>query len=290
MKKERVIPRDSEVKRIFALLEPWRILTSPDYTGIDLIPDQGPLLFVGNHTLLGVLDAPLLFRELYLKRQIFLRALGDHIHFKLPIWRDFLHKYGVVDGNRENCSQLMEERESILVFPGGSREVAKRKGERYKLIWDGRYGFAKMAIRHQCTIVPFSAVGVEDGYDIVFDAEDLMSSPIGPIIKKLGIREDTLLPVIHGIGPTMIPRPQRLYFQFHKPIVTSCYGGELEGNSSVEAVWQETYHSVEYGIKNLIEKRRSDPNRRLLPRVLSELTRLVEARQQGKRKTRQERI
>jgi hypothetical protein len=42
--------------------------------------------------------------------------------------------------------ELMRDGASILVFPGGAREAFERRGERYRLIWDGRTGFARLAI------------------------------------------------------------------------------------------------------------------------------------------------
>ena len=171
------------------LFVPWHWLTAPKSIGIEQVPDRGPLLFVGNHTIFGVLDAPMMFFELYTKRGIFLRSLGDHLHFRIPLWRDLLRRFGVVDGTRENCAQLMRAGESILVFPGGGREVAKRKGEKYKLIWKNRVGFARMAIRFGCPIVPFAAVGAEDAFDILLDANDLMASPLGAILERLGVRD-----------------------------------------------------------------------------------------------------
>jgi hypothetical protein len=41
---------------------------------------------------------------------------------------------GVVLGTPEGCAELMVCGESIPVFPGGGREVCKRKGEKCELI------------------------------------------------------------------------------------------------------------------------------------------------------------
>lgn len=41
----------------------------------------------------------------------------------------------MVLGTPENCAALMQAGQSILVFPGGGREVMRRKGEAYRLIW-----------------------------------------------------------------------------------------------------------------------------------------------------------
>ena len=44
-----------------------------------------------------------------------------------------------------------------------------------------------MALRHGYTVVPFSAIGVEDALDIVVDADELFASPLGPVLRKLKI-------------------------------------------------------------------------------------------------------
>ncbi len=184
------------------LLKPLQLLSRPVSYGLVNVPRGGPGLFVGNHTLFGIFDAAIMFLELYTKRDITLRALGDHIHFRIPLWRRLLSRYGVVDGTRENCARLMAARESILVFPGGAREVFKRKGEKYKLIWGERVGFARMAIQHRYPIIPFAAVGAEEAWDIVLDANDLVPAPLQEVLGRLGFWTDALLPIVKGIGPT----------------------------------------------------------------------------------------
>src|SRR5205085_1291353 len=107
----------------------------------DNIPAERPLMFVGNHTLYGILDSALLFDMLYRERGILLRGLGEHLHFKIPLWGPLLARFGVVDGTRANCDALLAAGECTLVFPGGAREVARRKNEKYPLHWKERMGF-----------------------------------------------------------------------------------------------------------------------------------------------------
>ena len=275
-------PDTREVERVLRVLEPWRILTSPKIFGLDRVPDSRPLLFVGNHTLFGVLDVPMLFRELLTREDIFLRSLGDRLHFKVPLWRDFLLRYGVLPGTRKNCAQLMENGECVLVFPGGGREVAKRKNEKYKLIWKERIGFARMAVRHGCTIVPFSAIGVEDAYDILLDVGDLLASPLGPLVKKLDVRYDILWPIVKGAGPTPFPRPHRLYFRIGEPIETASLGGDFENTELCKTVRDQVRSEIEFGIQWLQKEREGDPKRNFLPRVIGELKNLVETRASGR--------
>jgi len=140
-------PSPAFVARTLRVMEPLRKLINPKVYGIENVPERGALL-VGNHTVLGVLDLPLICAELW-KRGRIVRALGDHAQFKVPGWRDMLKSVGVVEGSRANCAELMQRGELILVFPGGGREVAKRKGERYELVWKNRIGFARRGIREQ---------------------------------------------------------------------------------------------------------------------------------------------
>jgi 1-acyl-sn-glycerol-3-phosphate acyltransferase len=254
-------------KRALSLIAPWRALTSPKFVGLDRIPDVRPLLFVGNHTVWGLLDVPFFFAELYERRGIFLRSLGDHAHFRVPLWRDLLSRLGVVDGTREACAALMRAGEAILVFPGGGREVAKRRGERYTLHWRERLGFARLAIEHRCIIVPFASVGAEDALDVVLDASDLLRTPIGKRLARTGMRVDCVPPLVKGIGPTPLPRPERLYFELREPIDPRAFGDDGADDDAARALRDRVRHEVEAGIQSLFATRERDPHRRLLPRI-----------------------
>jgi len=263
----------AEIHRALALLSPLRAVAQPKFVGLDRIPSRRPLLFVGNHTVWGVLDVPFLFAELYERKGIFLRGLGDHVHFQIPLWRDLLWKLGAVDGTREACSALMEAGEAVLVFPGGGREVAKRRGERYRLLWKERLGFARLAVQHACTIVPFAAVGIEDALDVVLDSSDLLRTPLGKAIQRLGFRVDLLPPIVKGIGPTPLPRPERLYFEMRDPVDPHAFATRAGDDDGVRALRDHVRAEVEAGIASLQAAREVDPDRKLLPRLTRRLRR-----------------
>lgn len=50
---------------------PWRSLISPVVRGVEHLPSGAvgsrPILFVGNHTLMGLYDLPVLLMELYMR-------------------------------------------------------------------------------------------------------------------------------------------------------------------------------------------------------------------------------
>lgn len=260
------------MRELVLLLTPLHVLTSPVSYGLGHIPRRRPCLFVGNHTLFS-LDAPLLIAELYTKRGIVIRSLGDHVHFRIPLWRDLLTKFGVIDGTRDNCAALMAAGESVLVFPGGAREVFKHKGEKYRLLWGERLGFARMAIRHRYPIVPFAAVGAEDAWDIVLDGDAWVPEHARPLLERLGIRTDAFIPLVKGLGPTPLPRPERLYFAFDRAIETDRYDGRDTDTAACRALRDRTRHAIENRIAFLLALRARDPERDLLPRLLKQVER-----------------
>lgn len=260
-------PEPESVERGLSLLRPLRMVVDPVVIGAERIPDDRPLLLVGNHTIFGVLDVPFLYAELWDRLRIYPRALGHHLHFTLPGWKELVGLLGVVDGTRENCAALMRAGEVLLVFPGGAREAVKRKGERYALMWKRRLGFVRMALAHGCTIVPFAALGADDAFDVIMNPEEVEGTQLGQFLRGIGLPRELLPPLVRGIGPTPLPRPERLYFQFCEPIPTR----ELQGREHDDEVCLElrdrVRDAVRGGIEQLREHRVRDPERAWLPRL-----------------------
>lgn len=262
-------PNRVEVQVARRLLAPWRWLTAPRFSGLERVPTDRPVLFAGNHTTFALLDAPFLLLGLHDHLGILPRTLGDHLHFRVPGWRTVVERFGVVDGTPDNVRALMRARESIVVFPGGAREVFKRRGERYTLAWGRRTGFVRLAVEFGYPIVPFAAVGADDAWDILLDADDLLASPLGPFISRLAPRADVIPPVVRGLGPTMIPRPVRFYFDFAAPVETAALAGRQGDDDLCFAVREVVRRAVDDGLVRLLVEREHDPDDALLPRLLA---------------------
>jgi hypothetical protein len=65
-----------------------------------------------------------------------------------------LARYGAVKATPRNCFKLIEAGESVLLYPGGAREVAKRRGEANTLIWKEETDFVRLAMRHGYALNP----------------------------------------------------------------------------------------------------------------------------------------
>jgi 1-acyl-sn-glycerol-3-phosphate acyltransferase len=259
------------------LVQPLKRLLSPVSLGTDRIPREGALLLTGNHTIYGLLDIPMLGLEVYEKTGRVVRGLGDHNHFALPVWRDL--RLGAVRGTRENCARLLEAGEAVLVFPGGGREVMKHKHEQYKLVWKERVGFARLAIQYGVPIVPFASVGVEDMFEIVVDADDVLRSPAGALLRALRITEqpwfrhgEILPPIARGKGLGPLPRLERQYFLFGEPIDPTRYAGQHESRDACFALRTEVQTAIETQIAQLREVREADPERYPIQRLLHRIS------------------
>jgi hypothetical protein len=252
------------------LLAPWTWLTAPRFYAVHNVPRHRPVLLVGNHTLMGVLDVPLMVLGIHERRGVSVRPLGDHLHFHVPGWRDLLSLFGTVEGTPEKCRALMRARATILVFPGGGREVFKRKGEQYRLLWGDRTGFVRLAIEHGYPIVPFAAVGAEECYDILLDAGDLLG--LLPPLRLLP-RSDEMPPLVRGLGLSLLPRPQRFYFDFGQAIETRHLAGLHQDDAVCLALREHVRAAVEAGLAFLLSERAHDPERGLLPRLVRQLGR-----------------
>ncbi len=247
-------PSDAAMAALEAFLLPAKAWFRPTIDGWNVVPDDRPLLFVGNHTLYGVVDIPHLMVALWRRRGIKLRSLGDHAHFKVPVWRRVMKETGVVDGTRANCAEAFRQRQCVLVFPGGARESFKGRDERYALIWGERLGFARMALRHQVTIVPFAAIGADDAFRLAMDRSELKETRLGAMLGKLGVKDDYLVPLPGNV----FPAPRRLYFRFMPPVRTSTLVHLSEDDAAVQ-VRDRTRSAVAKGIETLRRIRRSDP-------------------------------
>ncbi|BBY31783.1 lysophospholipid acyltransferase family protein [Mycolicibacterium sediminis] len=246
-------------------LRPVVDLTRPYVEGRHLLPRDGRFLLVGNHTQAGSPEVVLIshFVRRELGRRV--RVLAERqIAQMRGAAADFVDAYGGVLGHPDTAGELMENGETVLVFPGGAREIAKFKGEEYSLRWHGRSGFARVAIANAYSIVPVALVGGDDVYRSVVTRD----SPIGratlAVADRLTGRSDMAPPLIRGIGPTLIPRPQRMYLRFGAPIDTSAPVG-TPATTWEQDVKLTVQSAVEQALDDLLAIRKTDPFRALNP-------------------------
>lgn len=105
---------------------------------------------------------------------------------------------------------------SILTDEGVSFRVWAPNAKKVFVVGDFNDCFVRMAMKHGYDIIPVAAVGAEEAFTVVKDANDFFHDNFfGKILEKTGLM-DTLLrggdfvpPLVKGIGNTIIPRPEK---------------------------------------------------------------------------------
>jgi 1-acyl-sn-glycerol-3-phosphate acyltransferase len=195
--------------------------------GAEHVP-SGRVLLVANHSgqvpIDGVLIGAALFMDVEPPR--FMRAMVEKWTQTLPFVSLLFARVGQVVGVPENAVRLLEQGESLLVFPEGVRGISKTFDKRYQLTEFG-LGFMRLAIETDTPIVPVAVVGGEEQYISVANLDSvakLLRVPVFPIIPQLAIPGGQL------------PLPTKYRLQFGEPMR---FSGDPDDDDAVieEKVW-----------------------------------------------------
>eukprot|EP00958_Prasinococcus_capsulatus_P006480 scaffold614_cov367-Prasinococcus_capsulatus_cf.AAC.12 len=279
---------DEDWDKLGKLLSPWKVLTSPVISGLENLPDPKEgrsILFVANHTLFGIYDLPVLLHELYL-RGFRCRGLAHPLHWLSPVGSLF-ERFGAIKATPFAVYKLLKEGQCVLLFPGGAREVTKRKGEDYQLKWREETDFVRMAAKLDTIIVPVSAVGGDTAFDIAYDTDDILRSPVGPAVRSVlkGISpqiraEEAVYPVVYLPGtsipsPIPIPSIERLYFHFGAAVDPREANCTADDSGACQILYDQVKDEVERNLSMLLEKRTRDRERAFIDRVWTKGVRLL---------------
>ena len=177
--------------------------------GLERIPTTGPALIVFNHSFASY-DMFMFAAAVYSSIGRRVRPLGDRLIFRTPLLKTLAHRLGIVEGSIDDGIDLLTNRnELVAVAPGGMREALRPRGERYRVNWRGREGFARLAFETQVPIILAACPAADDLYT-------LYDNPLTRLFyKKLRVP----LPLLRGFGPTLLPRPVKLTHEISMPIV-----------------------------------------------------------------------
>ena len=233
--------------------------------GLENLPVDGRFLLVGNHTSAGwpelVLTPYFVHRQLGVR----VRGLADRRATQMKgLQRDFFEAAGAVPGQPDVGAELMRRDETILVFPGGGRDMLKFKGEEYQLNWEGRSGFARLAIAHDYPMVPVGLVGGDDVFHSLVERGGRWERMTRTFGERTHGMSGVGVPLMRGVGPTLVPRPQRMYLRFGQPISTT-RPARVKAEKWEATVKQRTQSELETILAELQDLRRGDPFRNLNP-------------------------
>ncbi|XP_022029263.1 acyltransferase-like protein At1g54570, chloroplastic isoform X1 [Helianthus annuus] len=252
--------------------------------GLAGIPDEGPVLLVGNHMLWGFEAFPFVLQFLR-EKKVVLHALTHPETFAYNVedeylmipYTDILKLFGAVPVSARNLFRLLSRKSYILLYPGGAREAFHRKGEACKLFWPDKQEFVRMAVKFGATIVPFGVVGEDDISELMIDYDEMKINPLlNRMVNELNKGRKNVRKEMGGEiskqklhFPIFLPKlPGRLYYMFGKPIRTKGKENMVHDKAYLEELYLQIKCNVENNMAYLLNKREEDPYRGFVERLM----------------------
>ena len=132
--------------------------------GLGNIPEDGPVLLVGNHSGGNLSPDTTVFTLAFtayfgVERRFY--QLAHNLVLSMP-GLGFLRRFGTVAASPENAEKALRSGAAVLVYPGGDHEVHRPSWQSGRVDFAGRRGFIRLALEHDVPIVPVVAIGGQE--------------------------------------------------------------------------------------------------------------------------------
>jgi hypothetical protein len=136
----------------------------------------------------------------------------------------------------------------IVVTPGGGQEGCRSFRHRYKVAWDGRLGYVRLAAKYALPIVPVAGSGADHTYIGLNNAEALG--------RRLGVPRRWAFALWLGIGPLGVypfspPFPVRIHQYVGEPI--DPWRGRPRASAS-DSTLQRVHTQVVAAVQELLDR------------------------------------
>ncbi len=191
----------------------YRYFFRVETRGIENLSPSGPVLIVGNHAGNFAWDAAMVAVACFLEAEPprLARGLAEYYLPTVPFIADMVTRTGSVVGTPENCRQLFERGECVMVYPEGARGAVKPYSMAYQL-QDFGLGFMRMALEHRVPILPVGIVGAEESNPALYNSKELAR-----LLGTPGFPIPATLPLL-GLASFFVPLPSKFYVDFGAPL------------------------------------------------------------------------
>jgi 1-acyl-sn-glycerol-3-phosphate acyltransferase len=191
--------------------------------GLENIPEEGPVLLVGNHSGGNLTPDTGVFTlafSTYFGVERRFHQLAHNLVLSTP-GLGWLRKYGTVAATPQNAERALDEGSALLVYPGGDYEVHRPSWESGKVDFDGRRGFIRLAKEKGVPIVPVVSVGGQETALFLSRGEGLAKALRLDRMFRLKVLPISLsLPWVVNVGDMFghIPLPAKITIEVLAPI------------------------------------------------------------------------
>jgi 1-acyl-sn-glycerol-3-phosphate acyltransferase len=133
--------------------------------GLEHIPEDGPVLLVGNHSGGNVSPDTLIFTLAFsawfgVERRF--HQLAHNLVVSYPVLGGVLRRFGTVAASPANARRALRSGAAVLVYPGGDWEVSRPTWQSARIDFGGRRGFLRLALEEKVPIVPVVSIGGQE--------------------------------------------------------------------------------------------------------------------------------
>jgi 1-acyl-sn-glycerol-3-phosphate acyltransferase len=197
-----------------------------DVRGLRHIPEDGPVLLVGNHSGGNLTPDTHVFTlafSTYFGVERRFHQLAHNLVLSMP-GLSSLRKYGTVAATPENAQRALDAGAALLVYPGGDYEVHRPTWESAKVDFGGRKGFIRLAQQREVPLVPVVAIGGQETALFLSRGERLARLFGLDRMFRLKVLPISLaLPWVVNVGDMLghVPLPAKITIQVLEPIDVS---------------------------------------------------------------------
>ena len=226
--------------------------------GLGNVPDDGPVLLVGNHSGGNMIPDTLVFTVAFntyfgVERPFY--QLAHNLVLSLP-GLGWLRKFGTVAASPDNARKALGSGAALLVYPGGDYEVHRPSWQSSRVDFGGRKGFLRLALEQEVPIVPVVAIGGQETALFLSRGERLARLLALDRLLRLKVLPISIsLPWIVNIGDFLghLPLPAKITVQVMDPIdLREHYGS----NPDRERIYEDVTRLMQGQLDELAAERR----------------------------------
>lgn len=222
-----------------------------EVSGFDRIPEEGPVLFVGNHSGGNMTPDSMVFMLAFntyfgVERPVY--ALAHALVTSWPIIGKLAGKWGIITAGPRAAQAALARGACVLVYPGGDVDAHRPWTARHEIRFDGRKGFLRLAKDAGVPIVPVVSVGGHDTYLPLTDGRKLAKLLRLDKLARLKVLPLSLaLPWGLNIGDFggHLPLPAKIRMEVLDPIdIVERFGDNADSDEAYEYVTERMQEAL----------------------------------------------
>lgn len=206
--------------------------------GMANVPKKGPYIIIANHSGYMGFDAVMLGHQVYKARGVLPKIIAHKMWFIRPEIKARVEKLGLTPATFNNGLQILDEGQSLMLFPEGEEGNFKPSSYRYRLR-RFRRGFVRLALKTGVPIIPAAVIGAEETH-----------------INLAQIRwAKEVIGIIVPVPLNIVPLPAKWKISFLKPIVLEKRPEKAEDMEYVTRLSREIRVKLQREIHSQLKKR-----------------------------------